>query len=439
VTRGLAALAGIAVVTCSAAVYLASRSALLPMLVHFRRHAVAYEEAKGIALPPPSALVASSLAAVAVVAIGVIIQRRAPRLIPRLIAVVMFLMLLIIAIGDHGPTGQLYRSIAAQVYYLPVYAAVAGAVLVLAEYTRGDRARAVGLIGLVLMPAAAFVEVFPRSDPDHLVRVLPPSMLLVCVLLYELAKGLFSSQPATFNRQPAASNLQPSTFNLQPATFMVVAVAVVISAIGLRVTWAPQLDGGFRMVEDSPLEFERARGVCGSELEADRFNKIVEYVGQHTSPDDPIFTTARKMTAVYFFAARPNTTRMLWFDSAGIPTEDREPVYQAIGQRRYKLILIGGGGDADTEGAASSQAHEARISSLLKEHYHRTELIDGISILEPGPAALEQSACRLKAGTPNKPPLRPKPGFLSRNRFLPTPRLRLLDSDTDSAREYRGW
>src|SRR5262249_25211817 len=52
-SRLVAVLAGIVVVIAPAAVYLGTKSALGPMLDHFRRHAVAYEEAKGIALPPP--------------------------------------------------------------------------------------------------------------------------------------------------------------------------------------------------------------------------------------------------------------------------------------------------------------------------------------------------------------------------------------------------
>src|SRR5262249_1279385 len=135
--------------------------------------------------------------------------------------------------------------------------------------------------------------------------------------------------------------------------------------------------------ENSPLEFERARGVCGSELEADRFNKIVEYVQQHTSPGDPIFTTARKMTAVYFFAARPNTTPMLWFDSAGIPPEARDRVFQAIQERTYKLILIGGGADPDTDRSPNIESYERRVALLLAQSYHKTTSIAGISIFEP--------------------------------------------------------
>jgi hypothetical protein len=413
VSSALAVLAGIAMVAGPAAIYLARRSALAPMLDHFRRHAVAYEEAKGIALPAPSALAASGLASVVVAAIGLLLFKKARRMIPSYSGLVSLLLLVAITIGDRGPSGGFYRSLAAQVYYLPIYATLAGAIWIVVVCLKGNRARAAGLIGVVLIPAAAFIEVFPRSDPDHLVRVLPPTLLLVCVLVHELGQRLVAEQAKSAAKaaSPEGDGAAPVEFKAQVAnntgwrvvsarprtweserlfpSFLVTAVAIVIAAIGLRVTWAPQFDRGFRMVENRPLEFERARGVRGSELEADRFNRLVEYVQQHTSPGDPIFTTARKMTALYFFAGRPNTTRLLWFDSAGIPRQDRELVYQAIGERKYKLILTGGVGngsgaeDADPDQQPATEAYEGHIGKLLKEHYHETALIDGISIFEP--------------------------------------------------------
>jgi len=401
--RALAVTAGIAIVLIPAAGYLASKSALLPMLEHFRRHAVAYEEAKGIALPAPSMLLVSSVAALVVASICNLAFRSARRLIPYFLVLVTFMLLVVVAIGDSGPSAQLYRSLAAQVYYLPIYSVLAGVIWAVAEYFKGNHAHAAALVGLVLIPAAAFIEVFPRSDPDHLVRVLPPSLLLLCVLVYELA-GRFGAIESTTARSAMASGATPAgdftsadeashssqsrflTAQLYGGwlpSLLVIGVAVVISAIGLRVTWAPQFDAGFRLVENTPLEFERGKGVYGSEIEADRFNRVVDFVQQHSNPGDPIFTTARKMTATYFFAARPNTTRMLWFDSAGIPSEDRDLVYQAIQERKYKLILIAAAGDSDVEGSPNVEASETRIRSLLAESYHKTATIAGINIFEP--------------------------------------------------------
>jgi hypothetical protein len=409
-SRGLAVIGGISVILIPATGYLASKSALLPMLAHFGRHAVAYEEAKGIALPPPTTLLVSSLAALIVVAIGVVLVQKARRLIPYFSIVVIFLLLVAIAIGDRGASSPFYRSLAAQVYYLPIYAVAAGSVWAFAEYIRGNRAHAAALVGLVLIPAAAFIEVFPRSDPDHLVRALPPSLLLVCVLTYELARWfgainskpgrealpndsrrvLDCSRPADFTASAQSSSSQSPILSTDRSggwfpVFLVIGVAVVISAIGLRVTWAPQFDAGFRLVENAPLEFERGRGVNGSEIEAERFNKVVEYVQQHSDPGDAIFTDARKMTATYFFAARPNTTRMLWFDSPAIPQEDRELVYQAIQERRFKLILIPVAGDSDVDETSNVETSETRLRSLLAQSYHRATTIAGINIFEPGP------------------------------------------------------
>src|SRR5262249_44974972 len=85
-SRCFAVLAGIAVVVGSGALYLSSNSALGPMLDHFLRHAVAYEEAKGIALPRPSMLLASTVAAIAVAAISLVMLKNSRRLIPGFLA-----------------------------------------------------------------------------------------------------------------------------------------------------------------------------------------------------------------------------------------------------------------------------------------------------------------------------------------------------------------
>src|SRR5262249_58429141 len=106
----LGVIAGIGIAVVPAAVYLATRSALRPMLDHFRRHAVAYEEAKGIALPPPTALLVSGLAAIGVVLIGLILHRVGRRLVPPFCALVILLFLVVIAAGERGPSGPLYRS-----------------------------------------------------------------------------------------------------------------------------------------------------------------------------------------------------------------------------------------------------------------------------------------------------------------------------------------
>src|SRR5262249_12076324 len=114
------------------------------------------------------------------------------------------LLLAAIAIGDRGPFAFLYRSLAAQIYYLPIYAALAGGCWAVAEYTRGNRPRAAAIIPLVLMPAAAFMGVFRRSAPHQLVRVLPPAVLLVCMLLYKLGRRLMGGE-STLDHQSLKS------------------------------------------------------------------------------------------------------------------------------------------------------------------------------------------------------------------------------------------
>jgi hypothetical protein len=214
------------------------------------------------------------------------------------------------------------------------------------------------LLALSLFTLAAFLEIFPRSDPDHLVRVLPPAFLLLCVLMIS---------PLSVASRSAI------------APFVVTAIIVLI---GVRVTWGPQLTGGLRFQENHPLAFERGRGVSGSRDDASRLNAVVRFVQANTSPRDRILSVSRKMTSIYFFAARQNTTRLLWTDSAGIPEEELESVANRVREREFALIL--GGIDSDLSESDSNSDVEIIIRQI-RDNYRTAAVVNGVPIYTPAP------------------------------------------------------
>lgn len=344
--------------------YLAARSALGPMISHFSRHAAEYGEAKGIALPSPLLLVPSALVAGFLVALGWVIRLKKPAAATGLVVGGCVALAVVVLAGDSGPTALLYRSLLAHAFYLPVYlggAALLRAVIELKSTAGAEpRVRSSVDVGhdwvpLTLFAVAAFLEVFPRSDADHLVRVLPPSFVAASALLVTARAGRRSA-----GQVPVG----------------VLIGFVLLTVLGLRVSWAPQFDAGLRFRENYPLEFERGRGVSGAPGEATRLNQVVAFVQANTEPGEPILSLARKMTSVYFFADRPNVTRLLWLDSAGISEEEVKFVEESIRERRFGLILVGGelmpdgtavdGQDPSVEGALSVARHGYKTVSVIE-------------------------------------------------------------------------
>jgi len=115
-----------------------------------------------------------------------------------------------------------------------------------------------------------------------------------------------------------------------------------------------------------------------------RLNDVVGFVQSSTASGDPIFAASRKMTGIYFLAGRPNVTRLLWPDSAGILPGERESIRQMIVERRFKLILMGGDqGGADSAGADSELDEDRRIVRTVNENYHPATTINGVTLLSP--------------------------------------------------------
>ena len=162
------------------------------------------------------------------------------------------------------------------------------------------------------------------------------------------------------------------------------AVGVLVIALGIRVTWAPQFGPGIQFKANTPLTFERGLGVQDTPAEAARLNEVVSFVQSNSSAGDPIFAVSRKTTGIYFLAGRPNVTRLLWFDSAGILREERESIRQMIVERRFKLILIGGDqGAADNADGDTEADDDHRTLRVVSENYHRATTINGVTVLSP--------------------------------------------------------
>lgn len=323
-------LGGFAVVAGAMMAYLAYGHALVPMINHFVHHAAEYSETRSVGLPSPRLLLPSTVILLPVVAIGWLILFKARRVFGFYwigVAVVGFCLVL------QARPGRVFGdSVIAWAAYFPPLVFFLAAALAAWELrqTRGIKDwwrdnKAIAITGLFAL--AVYLEVFPRADYYHLVRVLPPVFLFFVVLLYRCMPSL----EALLRRQATATTRNALLVLATPAVFLFVA--------GVKDTWQPQFDG-FHLKDNRELAIDRGRGILVDEKQAELAEGLVRLVQDNSSPDDYIFSFAQRGAGIYFMAERKNATRILWWSAVGISAEERESVRAMIRERRAKLIIV---------------------------------------------------------------------------------------------------
>jgi hypothetical protein len=391
IKRCLVVVVGFSAPAAAMCLYLFAHSAFTPMLSHFLHHAVAYEEAKGIALPDPSVLLMSLTIAAVVAAIIIPIYRTSRQskfICLGLIFVTLLGFVVWASDNSYAPAAALYRSLIAEVYYLPIYAAGVAVVMILGP-KRFGRFRHSPELGIgAFFALAAFLEIFPRSDADHLARVLPGSFVMACALLVYTRKD--QGEPSSFTVDAATvSSLNTNNRAVHLRGVILTGICLLTIVLGIKVTWNPQFDAGLQFHDRAPLLFERGAGVMDVPSEAAMLNDLVSFIQSSTSPNDPILAVSRKITCLYFFAARPNTTRLLWFDSPGVPVADREDIYSRVSARQFKLIVFGAdlaemsGPERGGSERSEISRHQKQLLDLVRQYYHQAAVINGVTCFSP--------------------------------------------------------
>jgi 4-amino-4-deoxy-L-arabinose transferase-like glycosyltransferase len=350
---------GFATVVAAMAAYLYSQHALGAMVEHFRHHAAAYSESRAIGLPSIKQLWPIALALMAAFTGAVILITYAPRRLVIFITVTALLMAALVLWP--GRAFVFKQSATAAVAYLPLalFAIVVAMALwpgkssfrpgserlalrgrlkalwqsILSEFqtpaARRDWWRRNGAtVTVMLFALGVYLEMFPRADYYHLVRVLPPVFLLLLVVLMRARPAIEEGLRARLTTSPRA------------AWLIVCAPVFLLVVIGWQATWRPQFDGRFRMVDRKELAIERGRGILVGERQAALVDGLVRLIQDNSAADEPIFSFSQRASALYFLAARRNPTRFLWWRSVGIPAEERDAVMQMIGERQPKLIVV---------------------------------------------------------------------------------------------------
>ncbi|HEV8483364.1 MAG TPA: glycosyltransferase family 39 protein [Blastocatellia bacterium] len=357
--------AGFGVVVAALMAYMASNGALSAMINHFLHHAAEYSESRSVPLPRPKQLLPVIAGLLVVVAGGYLVIRRAPKLFSAYVIGVIALGSGVLLVP--GRAYILKQSAAAAVAYLPLALFAAIVLLVGWRFARSpggaeDRQqwwRTYGAIITVgLFTLGAYLEMYPRADEYHLVRVLPPVFLLL-VLFIHLTLPAVTSSFRHYVEGPS-----------RPALLTVSVPLVLLVVAGVYGTWRPHFDGRFNFRDRKPLSIERARGMLVSARQAEFIEGLARSIEENSSPDDYIFSFAQRGSGFYFLSGRRNPTRFVWWRSVGIDGQDREAVLEMIADRRPRLILL------------QDSLTNKRVRETVISNYHQVSAVTDIAVYE---------------------------------------------------------
>ncbi len=326
---------GFAILAGAMVLYLAFNNALGAMVDHFLHHALAYGEEKSVPLPSIKLVAAFALASLVIIAGGFIVLTKAPKLFMLYAGLTVCAGAVAVLIP-----GRLYRikaSASAAVAYFPIFLfflAVIIAFFQLKRIYRNDALRRDwwrlhgAIVFTALFAIGAYLELYPRADYYHLVRVLPLVFLLATLFAARLLPALL----AYFQMRLPLS---------KRATLLCAAAPLVFFfATGIKDTWQPHFDSSLHFIERTGLQINSARGILVRRRQAELIEGLASLIESNSSTDDYIFSFAKRGTAFYFLTGRSNPTRFVWWHSVGLKGGDREAVLEQIEGRQFKLILM---------------------------------------------------------------------------------------------------
>ncbi|HEU4387295.1 MAG TPA: glycosyltransferase family 39 protein, partial [Blastocatellia bacterium] len=273
--RGIGMLwTGFGIVVAAFVIWLRDKHALGPMVDHFAHHAAEYSEERAIGLPPLRWLLPVSAAAIGAAAGAIVVARRKPKLLEPYLWLVLVTGSVLLLVPVRA--GTFKQSATTAVAYLPplVFAATLG--LLLQDLRKSDGSasepswwkRNRALVTVSLFALSVYLEVYPRADYYHLVRVLPPVFLVLSMILLRVV--------------PAYARLL-GIVSGRSRSLLVVLPLVLLALVGLKDTWRPQFDEHFRFVDRVPVNVTRAQGVLVSERDAVVIDEVSRIIASNST------------------------------------------------------------------------------------------------------------------------------------------------------------
>lgn len=356
---------GFALVAAPMFGYIAYTGAFGAMLRHFSSVAGEYGDKRAIPLPDARLLAVTLAGLLVICALGLIAVRKTPRLFEPFVLAVLALCSAVLLIPGRAYAIKTSAT-AAMSYFPPALLLLAFAIAAWRfksnRHSADERQqwwRSCGpIVTVALFALGAYLEMYPRADYAHLVRVLPPVFLLLLLLTTRSVPVLTHHFK---NRLPAPR---------RAALLCAAAPLVFLFLVGIKDTWQARFDSQLRFVEQTPLKLDRARGMLVSRRQAGFIEGLAAAIEAHSSPGDPMFSFAPRGTAFYFLTGRKNPTEFVWWRSVGIKGEHREALLDKIAGGVPRLILVPDG------------FQNERILDNIGARYHQVDSVADIAIYE---------------------------------------------------------
>jgi len=326
---------GFAVVAGATLGCIAYTGAFGPMLQHFFSFGSEYVGLRAVALPNPKLLMPVVVGSIIAAAVCLLAIRLRPVLFEPLLLSLLAVFSVLILIPGRGYL--LKRSATATVSYLPAILIIIAICWFAWRVKRTTRKRDErnklwhqygSLVVVALFSLGTYLEMFPRADYAHLVRILPPIFLLFTLLLASFVPELIRF-------------LETRVPHPRRAAILCAAVPVIaLFVIGIKDAWQPRFHAGLHFIDSVPLNLDRARGVLVSRKQANFVQELAKTIEENSSPEDYIFSFAPRGTAFYFLSARRNPTRFVWWRSVGLGAAERQSLREMIAGGIPKLVIV---------------------------------------------------------------------------------------------------
>ena len=350
--------AAFGVVAIALAVYLMSTGSFRAMVSHFLHHAAEYSESRSVGLPPPDTVMPAAMILIPVLAVGLLIFLLSRRILEYyFIAALVFGFVTLLRVQRSDFLNDAFLASVAYIHAI-LFLSAFGFLIQQLIKNRVDPQKwwnengALAITGAVAL--AVYLEVFPRADYYHLVRVLPAVFLFLVALLYQKLPRLIELR------------LIPTSARTVWLLFSI--PIVFLTAIGLNNTWAPEFDSGAHFRDNRELKIERGKNIFVDERQAELTEGLVQLIEANSSPGDYIFSFAQRGSALYFLANRRNPTRFLWWRSVGISDDERDAVMNMISNRRAKLIVV------------QDVAANKEIQDFIRDNYDHVGTVSDIAV-----------------------------------------------------------
>ncbi len=365
---------GFAIAIAPLLFYLIEHQALGAMVNHFLHHASAYSGERAVALPQVKWLAPVVCGALGVLIGALIVVRRMPKFFSLYLVVVFALAALALLVPNRAFI--IKNSAMATIAYLPLLLFVAmalglGASVWFLRANWKSSGNAVWLrkkrewwafnsrvITSGLFALGAYLEIYPRADYYHVVRALPPTFLLITLLL---AKALPLLQEKFQEQSPWLK---------QAAWGCVALVVALLMLVGIQNTWLPNFDSHFRFLDREPLTTARAQGILVPPKQAEFIESLTALIQNNSASEDAIFSFGQRGAGFYFLAGRRNPTKFVWWRNVGIPKADRDAVLGMVNEKQAKLILL------------QDSLKDARVREAVTTNYHQVGQASGIAVYD---------------------------------------------------------